>query len=150
MVKILTFVKMTVQNILITDALNTDLPDIIELLEELNLDLEDVHYSQFKVAKNKGEVIAVGRLHSYENGLIELSSVGVLEEFRNQKIGSRIVQALLEKEQADEIFLLTDIITFFEKFGFKNSTEMPEVLEDKFKRCIEQYQCEKAQVMRWG
>jgi N-acetylglutamate synthase-like GNAT family acetyltransferase len=125
----------------ILPALNTDLPDIIELLETLNLDMEEVHYSEFFVCKDKGELIAAGRVREYEDGVFELCSLGVLEDYRGAGVGIDIVKALLQKHSLDSVYVVTEIPTYFEKSGFVLSNVKSERLLDKQKRCVEEYAC---------
>ena len=131
----------------ILPALNTDLPDIIELLETLNLDMEDVHYSEFFVCKDKGELIAAGRVIAHEDGVFELSSLGVIEDYRRAGIGTDIVKALINKHSLDSVYVVTEIPEFFEKTGFVKSTHKSECLQDKLNRCIEEYACKNPIIM---
>lgn len=128
-------------------AINTDLPDIMELLEDLNLDMEDLHYTQFLVVKDKGEMIAAGRIRLHEDGLPELCSLGVHPEYRSRGIGKGIVCGLLEKYPQSKVWLLSEIPDFFEKTGFVKTDELPEILEDKSRRCRELYACSNPVVM---
>jgi N-acetylglutamate synthase-like GNAT family acetyltransferase len=125
----------------ILPALNTDLPDIIELLETLNLDMEEVHYSEFFVCKDKGELIAAGRVREYEDGAFELCSLGVLEDYRGAGIGTDIVKALMQKHSLDSVYVVSEIPDFFGKCGFVLSKHKSEFLQDKIKRCLEEYAC---------
>lgn len=131
----------------ISEALYTDLPDIMELLEDLNLDMEDLHYSQFKVAKTKGNLIAAGRIRVHENGLNELCSLGVDPEFRNIGIGSAIVAQLLDQVKNSELSLVTEIPEYFMRMGFQSGDESNLVLKDKIRRCKEIYACKDPVVM---
>jgi N-acetylglutamate synthase-like GNAT family acetyltransferase len=128
-------------------ALNTDLPDIMELLEALNLDMEEVHYSEFFVCKDKGELIAAGRVRAHEDGVYELCSLGVLEDYRMAGIGTDIIKALVNKHSLDSVYVVTEIPEFFEKTGFVKSTHKSEYLQDKLKRCVEEYACKNPIIM---
>ena len=98
-----------------------DLPDIIEILEELNLDMEDLDEDDWMVAVVKDEIVGVGRLRFYDDAC-ELSSVGVLEDFRQQGIGKAIIQALVS--DASNVYTVTEIPAFFALSGFKARSEM--------------------------
>lgn len=128
-------------------ALNTDIPDIFELLETLNLDMEDVHFSEFVVCKDKGELIAAGRVRQYDDGVCELCSLGVLEDYRSQGIGTAVVQALLQKHSLDQVYVVTEIPQYFEKNGFVPSKSQSAYLQDKLKRCVEELACSNPIVM---
>ena len=138
--QLLQLILQTVNN-KILPALNTDLPDIIELLETLNLDMEEVHYSEFFVCKDKGELIAAGRVRQHEDGFYELCSLGVLEDYRGAGLGIDIVKALLQKHSLDTVYVVTEIPVYFEKSGFVLSNIKSESLQEKQKRCVEEYAC---------
>jgi|GEM_PF-1971721 len=135
------------QNIPIAKAMPTDLPDIIELLEEMNLDMEDLHFSQFVCFKVKGELVAAGRVRLHDDGTHELCSLGVLPEHQGMGIGSAMVQVLLDKHVFDAVWVVTDIAGFFERFGFFAQSKPPESLLEKMERCVALYNCKKPQIL---
>lgn len=123
-----------------------DLPDIIEILEELGLDMEDLDEDDWMVAKVNNEIVAVGRLRFYEDAC-ELSSIGVLEEHRGKDIGAAIINALLEQDDSSKVFAVTEIPSYFEKFGFSTTNQYPESINQKLKRCLNELNCQKPSVM---
>ena len=106
-----------------------------------------LHFSEFFVCKDKGELIAAGRVREYEDGVFELCSLGVLEDYRGAGIGTDIVKALLQKHSLDSVYVVTEIPEFFEKTGFVKSTHKSEYLQDKLKRCVEEYACKNPIIM---
>ena len=66
--------------------------------------------------------IGVGALHIYSPFLGEIRSLAVKKEFQNRKVGSKLVNALLEEARdlgLKEVLVLTYQKEFFEKLGFK-------------------------------
>lgn len=81
---------------------------------------EDVQ--EFFVAEDKGEVIGCGALHVLWEDLGEVRTVAVNEEYRGQKIGHEIMNAIIERAKElglKRLFCLTFETEFFGKHGFK-------------------------------
>lgn len=123
-----------------------ELPDVIEVLEELGLDMEDLDEDDWIVAKVKDEVVGVGRLRFYDDAC-ELASIGVLEEHRGKGIGSAIIKALLEQDDVEKVYLVTEIQSYFERFGFNTTNEFPESISQKLQRCSKELNCQTPSVM---
>ncbi len=124
-----------------------DLPDVIEILEELNLDMEDLDEDDWMVALVKGEIVGVGRLRYFEDAC-ELASIGVLEDYRNLGIGSGIVKALLEATDTKQVYTVTEIPEYFSRTGFTTSDSFPESISQKLQRCKTELNCSKPAVMK--
>lgn len=74
----------------------------------------------FYVCEEGGRIIGCGALHLWSD-LAEIRSLAVSSEYRNRRIGSRIVRACVEEAKrlhVREVFLLTFQPAFFEKLGF--------------------------------
>ena len=92
-----------------------------------DLDSNDMHFEQFIVAEESGEIIGFGRLLPHE-GCVELGTIGVAEEFRGKGIAGNIVKELIKTARSggsSKIYLTTLIPTLFEKLGFKKLAEAP-------------------------
>ena len=66
--------------------------------------------------------VGVGALHIYSPFLGEIRSLAVKKEFQNKKVGSKLVNALLDEAKnlgLKEVLVLTYQKEFFEKLGFK-------------------------------
>lgn len=131
----------------IVAANGEDFPEIIELLEELNLDMEEIDTDQFLVCKTQDKILGAGRIRIHDDCL-ELCSLGVLENERGKGIGKNIANALIDSNKDSDIFLVTEIPSFFMKVGFVDCVDFPEVLNDKINRCKEIYSCSKPVVMQ--
>ncbi|MFM6984427.1 MAG: GNAT family N-acetyltransferase [Chitinophagaceae bacterium] len=124
-----------------------DLPDVIEILEELNLDMEDLDEDDWMVALVKDEIVGIGRLRYFEDAC-ELASVGVLEDYRNQGIGSGIAKALIEGADSDVVYTVTEIPDYFSRLGFAASDSYPESISKKLQRCQSELNCSAPAVMK--
>jgi N-acetylglutamate synthase-like GNAT family acetyltransferase len=123
-----------------------DFPEIIEILEEINLDMEDLEPAQFVVGVLNDTVVGVGRIRSHDS-CFELCSIGVLEEHRGKGFGKGIVQLLLKNCNEQKSYVVTDIPAFFEKFGFAITNELPDEIAAKRQMCISELGCNQAQVL---
>ena len=109
-----------------------EVPEIRRFLAEFTLEggilprtLADL-YGQlrdyFVYREDQGPLIGVGALHICWAGLGEIRSVAVTPEHRGRGIGSRLVTTCLAEARVlglSEIFLLTLVPDFFQRFGFK-------------------------------
>lgn len=128
-------------------AAATDLPDIMEILEDINLDMEELHYTQFVLGKHRREVVGAGRIRLHTDGTAELCSLGVMEAFRGCGLGTHISKALLQAFPQRPLWVVSEIPDYFARFGFAPAADYPAVLADKLQRCQTQYACTAAQVM---
>jgi amino-acid N-acetyltransferase len=87
---------------------------------------EDVQ--EFWVAEQGGRVVGCGALHVMWEDLAEIRTVAVDPEVRGQKIGHRIVTALLDVAReigVQRVFCLTFETRFFATFGFQEIDGAP-------------------------
>ena len=80
---------------------------------------EDVQ--EFFVAESNNEVIGCGALHVLWEDLGEVRTVAVNENFRGQKIGHQLLEAIINRAQSlglKRLFCLTFETEFFGKHGF--------------------------------
>jgi amino-acid N-acetyltransferase len=87
---------------------------------------EDVQ--EFFVAEDNGVVIGCGALHVLWEDLGEVRTVAVDEEYRGQKIGHQIMNAIIERANTlglKRLFCLTFETEFFGKHGFKEIQGAP-------------------------
>lgn len=114
------------------NATINDMPQIVRMIGEYDLDYEQLSPEQFLVIEEKGQVVAFGRLKPYPDAT-ELGSVGVRADRRSQGYGRRMVQALIEKAP-NEIWITTNLQNYFRKFGFMESDKMPASIKNKLER----------------
>lgn len=87
---------------------------------------EDVQ--EFFVAEDNNEVIGCGALHVLWEDLGEVRTVAVNENYRGQKIGHQIMNAIIDRAQSlglKRLFCLTFETEFFGKHGFKEIQGAP-------------------------
>ena len=125
----------------------SEIPDVIEILEELGLDMEDLDEDDWMLALVKGEVVGVARLRYYDDAC-ELASLGVLEDFRNQGIGRGIAKALLNDTETKQVYTVTEIPEYFARLGFANTDSFPESISKKLQRCKTELNCSAPAVLK--
>jgi N-acetylglutamate synthase-like GNAT family acetyltransferase len=106
-----------------------DMPYIVRMIGEFDLDYEHLSFEQFLVIEEEGQVVAFGRLKPYPDA-VELGSVGVRTDRRKMGYGKIMVEALIEKVP-DEIWITTNLRDYFRKFGFTESEQMPVSIKNK-------------------
>lgn len=87
---------------------------------------EDVQ--EFVVAEVDGVVVGCGALHVLWEDLGEVRTVAVIEEFRGNKIGQKILEAIIERARTlglKRLFCLTFETKFFGGHGFKEISGAP-------------------------
>jgi len=104
----------------IRKATEADLKDIKTILSFFFLDTDNVEKNmpEFIVAENDTRTLGCACLDI--GNIVELRSIAVLPSYRNKGVGSKLVDAILEraKELTDVIYLRTTSPVFFEKKGF--------------------------------
>ena len=87
---------------------------------------EDVQ--EFFVAEKDSKIIGCGALHVLWEDLGEVRTVAVIEEFRGQKIGHQIMNAIIDRAHSlglKRLFCLTFETGFFGKHGFNEIQGAP-------------------------
>lgn len=103
---------------------------------------EDV--PEFRVAVDPaGQVAGCGALHVLWEDLAEIRTVAVDPARRGQKIGHRIVEALLDDARnlgVKRVFVLTFEVGFFSSFGFKeiDGAPVPHVVFEQLLRSYDE------------
>ena len=121
-------------------ASQKDLPIIENLAKKLDLDCENLDWTQFIIVKRADKIIGFGRLRKYNSNssqpeeCFEIATVGVIAEERKSGIGSIIVKELIKKGPRD-IFITCVIPDFFKKLGFHLVKQYPSVLQKKVDFC---------------
>lgn len=118
-----------------------DFEAVQRYVNELHLDNREMQYHQFVVAFLKNTIIGFGRIREYDDSA-EICSVGVLEPFRNKGVGKKLVYALIDnfyqnnKFNRKNLYVVTIIPPYFEKFGFEITEQFPKSINDKLQYCI--------------
>ena len=104
-------------------ACASDMPTIYNIALKYDLESDDMKADEFLVAEENNNIIGIGRLKIHPDA-IELGTIGVVEEYRNKGIATKIINALLKKTNSD-VYLTTLIPEFFEQFGFRKLGASP-------------------------
>ena len=110
-----------------------DLPLIAECVHRFRLDDEDLAAEQFVVARERGRLVAFGRIKPYGR-VYELGSVGVLEAERGRGLGGLIVRELVRRFPTHEVYITTDLPAYFARFGFRAIDDPPPEIAAKIGR----------------
>lgn len=121
------------ERIKVRDASPDDMPFIKECIERFRLDDEDLDYRQFIVAVDGKDIVGFGRIRPHKE-VYELGCVGVVEERRGHGTGKMIIEYLIKEFPVDKVYVTTDLIEYFEKFGFKKIEPGPKDLVEKLER----------------
>src|SRR5207249_8138479 len=98
-------------------AASAGLPLIAECVRRFRLDDEDLAAEQFVVARERGRLVAFGRIKPYGR-VWELGSVGVLEAERGRGLGGLSVRELARRFPTRQGYIPTDLPAYFARFGF--------------------------------
>ncbi len=116
-------------SMILRNATINDMPHIVRMIGEFDLDYEHLAPEQFLVIEETGQIVAFGRLKPYPDA-VELGSVGVRPDRRKMGYGKMMVEALIEKAP-NEIWITTNLRDYFRKFGFAESEKMPSSIKNK-------------------
>ncbi len=105
----------------------SDLKKIKPYADKFNLDSEGMEANKLYIAERNGNLAGFGRYKNYRN-IYEISTVGILENFRGQSAGKIIVNKLIDSAFLEEIWLTTVIPDYFKKFGFEINNNIPREL----------------------
>lgn len=132
--------------ITIQPASSREMPFIKKCIERFRLDDEDLDYQQFIIAVESKEIVGFGRIRPHKE-VYELGCVGVVEGRRNEGIGKMIIDHLINNFPTNEVYITTDLIAYFERFGFKKVEPGPKDLVEKLQRVCKSKSREGAVVM---
>jgi len=119
--------------VFVRQALKSDLEKIKPYIEEYGLDDEDLDNRQLYIAEINCELAGFGRFKCYGK-VYELATIGVLENYRGNGIGRKIVEKLMSAAPSKEIWITTIIPEYFEQFGFIEDDNIPDEILLKCER----------------
>lgn len=108
-----------------------DMPLIESEVERMHLDGEDLKLEQFMVALEEEKVVGFGRIKPYPEGVFELSCVAVLEGARRRGVGRALVTELMKRFPTEEIYITTDLVEYFMRFGFTPTAVAPKAITNR-------------------
>ena len=128
----------------VRDAKNRDEVWLLDHIEEMELDETAFRSRDYVIAMDEetGERAGFGRIriHKTDDGeQCELTSIGVLPEWRGQGVGAHVVERLVTTARDDgfeAVYSLTDETDYLAQFGFSavEPARLPAVLADRLER----------------
>ena len=126
----------------VRDARNRDEAWLLDGIEAMGLDETAFRSRDYVVAVDDGSDTRAGfgrlRYHPTPSDpeVAELTSIGVLEGWRNQGVGAHVIERLVdtaEMEGFDEVYSLTSEHGYLSQFGFRpvETEDLPEPLRDR-------------------
>ncbi|ELY42519.1 GNAT family N-acetyltransferase [Natronorubrum sulfidifaciens] len=126
----------------VRDAKNREEVWLLDHIEAMGLDETAFRSRDYVVAVDEasGEKAGFGRIriHRVDDGadICELTSIGVLEEWRTQGVGAHVVERLVEyasDEDFDTVYALTGEGSYLAQFGFRriDDARLPEPLQQR-------------------
>mmetsp|Transcript_94689 Transcript_94689/g.265141 ORF Transcript_94689/g.265141 Transcript_94689/m.265141 type:complete len:195 (+) Transcript_94689:78-662(+) len=101
-----------------------------QAMNPLSISLETLLVACEESGENSSALLGFGQIRPLDDQCSELASLYVIPGRRNQRIGSAIVQALLDRHYSDEqhsqlcLLTLKPTIGFYEAFGFRVADEL--------------------------
>ena len=109
---------------------------VIAIDEETN---EKAGFGRIRIHKtddSEGRSSSGNRSKTDDGEVCELTSIGVLEDWRDQGVGAHVVERLIQKagdEEFETVYALTDEPTYLQQFGFSRTeaATLPAKLQDR-------------------
>lgn len=126
----------------VRDAKNREEVWLLDHIEAMGLDDTAFRSRDYVVAIDEDSGAKAGfgriRIHSVDDGedVCELTSIGVLENWRGQGVGAHVVERLIEYASDagfEEVYSLTGGVDYLAQFGFRRieTSALPERLETR-------------------
>ena len=113
-------------------------------------------YSQvrdFSVLEESGEIVGCGSLHIVWEDLAEIKSLAVKTSHQGQRLGTQLIEALLEEARGmgiRRVFVLTYRQRLFERLGFSvmDKSQLPHKIWADCIRCTKFPECDEIALVR--
>jgi len=125
----------------VRDAKNREEVWLLDHIEEMGLDETAFRSRDYVIAidEETNEKAGFGRIRIHktdDGGLCELTSIGVLEDWRGQGVGAHVVERLIQKagdQDFETAYALTDEPDYLTQFGFEpiEDETLPPKLQDR-------------------
>jgi len=125
----------------VRDAKNREEVWLLDHIEEMELDETAFRSRDYVIALDEqtGEKAGFGRIRIHKvdgDDVCELTSIGVLPEWRGQGVGAHVIERLIEHARDEEfsfVYALVDEPSYLARFGFERiaEDELPEVLQGR-------------------
>ena len=125
----------------VRDAKNREEVWLLDHIEEMGLDDSAFRSRDYVIAIDEADHDKAGfgriRIHKTDDEEIcELTSIGVLDQWRGQGVGAHVIERLVEyagDQGFDEVYSLTNASDYLQQFGFERIevAQLPEKLQDR-------------------
>jgi N-acetylglutamate synthase-like GNAT family acetyltransferase len=125
----------------VRDAKNREEVWLLDHIEEMGLDDSAFRSRDYVIAIDEADHEKAGfgrtRIHKTdEEDVCELTSIGVLDQWRGQGVGAHVIERLVEyagDEELDAVYSLTNEPDYLAQFGFGRIeiAQLPEKLRDR-------------------
>jgi N-acetylglutamate synthase-like GNAT family acetyltransferase len=101
-------------------ALEADQTTIVSLIRQAKINLRNLHWQNFLVAEENGQVVGIRQVKVHSQGTREVASGFVLPEYRRQGISARLMNELLARE-AGPLYTMVNQkwAPYYERFAFQ-------------------------------
>lgn len=134
----------------VRDAKNREEVWLLDRIEEMGLDETAFRSRDYVVAMDEETHEKAGfgriRVHKTDDGeYCELTSIGVLDEWRGQGVGAHVIERLVEyasDQEFDTVYSLTSEPEYLQQFGFEriDVSQLPDKLRDRLEEKQENVQ----------
>ncbi len=115
-------------SVVIRPATQSEQSIIRKIVRAARINPISLNWKRFVVADDDGQIVGVGQIKPHGDGSRELASIAVIPQRQQRGIGSKIIRALLEKENGT-LYLTcrNELETYYTRFGFRRigPDEMP-------------------------
>lgn len=125
----------------VRDAKNREEVWLLDHIEEMGLDDTAFRSRDYVVAIDEASNEKAGfgriRIHKTDEGdVCELTSIGVLEQWRDQGVGAHVIERLVEyagDEGFEVVYSLTNTADYLQQFGFEriDPSQLPDRLRER-------------------
>jgi N-acetylglutamate synthase-like GNAT family acetyltransferase len=125
----------------VRDAKNRDEAWLLEHIERMGLDETAFRSRDYVIAMDEQDNVKAGfgriRIHKTDDDeMCELTSIGVLDDWRGQGVGAHVVERLVRTaadKDFDTVYALTGEPRYLEQFGFEriDVVQLPERLRER-------------------
>ena len=112
----------------IRPARQEDQETIVSFIRQAKLNPRNLHWQNFLVAEENGQIIGIRQIKVYADGTREAASGFVLPEYRRQGISARLMNELLARETRPVYTMVNEKrAPYYEQFGFRrvDASQLP-------------------------
>jgi N-acetylglutamate synthase-like GNAT family acetyltransferase len=131
----------------VRDARNRDEAWLLDQIEAMGLDETAFRSRDYVIAIDDESNAKAGfgrfRVHTGDPERCELTSIGVLESWRNQGVGAHVIERLLRNadiDEFDEVYALTPVPDYLTQFGFRPAD--PDALGEQLQARLDEKQAD--------